>query len=642
MSPLSFLSRWPFGVPTVVSLVAVTLSACGSQESPPGPTSPGTVPPQGSPTAAPTPEPNLSGLQTLRFSDAPDRDLFRLTRELVPGSGGIQRTLPEIPPELEVGQNETFWLVNMTTNQAYQSEFELALVTLHAYWWVEKDLDFSQAGLERSAERFEEQTYPVITGVFGSEWNPGVDNDPHLNILNAKLDGVAGYFSSTDEYPKGVQPRSNQREIIYMNGVNVPPGSANYDRVIVHELQHAIHWNADASEDTWINEGLAELATSIAFDDQFSAQQFLRSGPVSLTNWPVISVGGVESYGAASLFIHFLTEHFGDRNDLRVLLTGPEDGVRGIDEYLKNRGYDLVFDDVFRTWAAANVLDGEGILGYDDLEVKARISRTMSGPDELDLVIPQYSIRYTELDFSGPITIGFDGDVTVPLLPTDVGASGCWWSNSGDSIDSTLHRSVTVPAGAPAALDYQVWFEIEKDWDYAYVEVSVDGGATWTILETPSTSSENPIGSGFGPGYTGNSAGNGDGGWISESVDLSPHAGQEIMVRFQYVTDDAVSGSGLCLRYLSIKSGGRELQGEEWQPNGFIFIDNSVRQDFQVQIIRTGDEPVVEELELDDSNQGEMTVAPPADGEELIVAVGALAEKTRQKTNYVLSVGPAN
>ncbi|HCL25990.1 MAG TPA: hypothetical protein DHW65_06565, partial [Dehalococcoidia bacterium] len=97
------------------------------------------------------------------------------------------------------------------------------------------------------------------------------------------------------------------------------------------------------------------------------------------------------------------------------------------------------------------------------------------------------------------------------------------------------------------------------------------------------------------------------------------------MVRFQYVTDDAVSGSGLCLRYLSIKSGGRELQGEEWQPNGFIFIDNSVRQDFQVQIIRTGDEPVVKELELDDSNQGEMTVAPPADGEELIVAVGALA-----------------
>ena len=38
-----------------------------------------------------------------QFSDAADRDLFRLTKELVPGSGDIPRTLPGSTVELRVG-----------------------------------------------------------------------------------------------------------------------------------------------------------------------------------------------------------------------------------------------------------------------------------------------------------------------------------------------------------------------------------------------------------------------------------------------------------------------------------------------------------------------------------------------------------
>ena len=199
-----------------------------------------------------------------QFPDAADRDLFRLTKELVPGSGDIPRTLPGDAAQLQVGHTETFWLVDLANTESYQSEFRLALVTPHAYWYVEDGLYSNLSGLERSAAQFEENIYPVVTQVFGTEWSPGIDNDPRLNILNARLKGVAGYFSSTDEYPAGVQPRSNQREIIYVNSLNVPPGGANYDQVLAHELQHAIHWNADASEDTWINEGLAELSSSIA------------------------------------------------------------------------------------------------------------------------------------------------------------------------------------------------------------------------------------------------------------------------------------------------------------------------------------------------------------------------------------------
>ena len=580
--------------------------------------------------------------KTTQFSVAPDRDLFRLTNELVPGSGDIPRTIIGDTTEYSVGRTDTFWLVDLADTKTYQSDFELVLVSPHAYWYVEDGLNFSLSGIERSASRFEEVIYPVVTQVFGHEWNPGIDNDPRLNILNAKLRGVAGYFSSTDEYPTGVRPRSNQREIIYINAQNVPPGGANYDQVLAHELQHAIHWNADNSEDTWVNEGLAELSSSIALNSSFSIREFLRGAPISLINWPTSALGGIANYGAASLFIHFLTEHYGGREDLRTLLAQPEDSIAGIDGYLKKMGFDSRFDDVFEEWAVANVLDGDGKFGYGDLEVSASISRSIKGFNEAQSEIPQYAVEYTELkSISGPFTLSFKGQTTTPLLPVEVGAAGCWWSNSGDSIDSTLFRRVELPMGATATLQYEVWFEIEEDWDYIYVEVSVDGGQTWRIIETPATSPENPIGNGFGPGYTGDS-----GGWLKESVDLSPYAGEDLWVRFQYVTDDAVNANGACFRDLSIErpgaAAGITADGLAWESRGFVFTDNLVRQEFQVQLITTGVEPQVRRLNLDANNAGELTVLPPGDGERLIVAVGSLAEKTRQPAGYTLSVSPAD
>jgi len=531
--------------------------------------------------------------------------------------------------------------MDLSTTKAYQSAFNLVLVTPHAYWYVEEGLAVRQSAIESSAFKFEEDIYPAVTQIFGSEWSPGIDNDPRLTILNARLNGVGGYFSSTDEYPTAVRPRSNQRETIYINAVGVPPGTANYAEVLAHELQHAVHWNADASEDTWVNEGLAELSTSMVLGTPVSIRRFLRGPPTSLVNWPVASLGGLTNYGASSLFMHFLTEHYGGRSDLRSLLAQPKDSIAGIDAYLAELGYDSRFDDVFLEWAAANIIDGDGILGYDDLDVSATVTKRIKGFGELQSEIPQYAVEYTELESgSGPFTLSFNGATTTPLLPVDVGATGCWWSNSGDSIDSTLVYPVELPPGAVAALEYEVWFEIEEDWDYVYVEVSVDGGQTWRIIETPASSPENPIGNGFGPGYTGDSD-----GWVRESIDLSPYAGEALWFRLQYVTDDAINGSGACFRGLSIKTAGEvtaiAADDEDWQIRGFVFTDNVVRQDFQVQLITLGDEPQVRRVILNASNAGELTVFPPGNGDRLIVAVGSLAEKTRQPTSYTLRVGPA-
>ena len=138
------------------------------------------------------------------------------------------------------------------------------MVSPGAYWYVEKGLEVDQADLEESAAEFERHIYPRVSRVFGREWSPGVDNDPHLNIIHARLRGVLGYFSSADEHSRMVYPFSNQREAIYLNGAFAPPGSAAHSKVLAHELQHLIHWNGDASEETWVNEGLSELSASVA------------------------------------------------------------------------------------------------------------------------------------------------------------------------------------------------------------------------------------------------------------------------------------------------------------------------------------------------------------------------------------------
>ena len=247
-------------------------------------------------------------------------------------------------------------------------------------------------------------------------------------------------------------------------------------------------------------------------------------------------------------------------------------------------------------------------------------------------------MEYLELDsFDEPLQLQFSAPAKNNLLPTELDSRGCWWGNSGDSISSTLTRPVDLIGLDRATLHYQAWFEVEEDWDYAYLEVSVDGGRSWDILETPNTTAENPIGNSFGMGYTGDS-----GGWIEETVDLTGYVGQRILLRFHYVTDDAVNGSGICVRGVSIPELGRSIEQEGWTAEGFVLTDNEVRQDYIVQVIQVGQVNRVTRIPLDENNSGSVIIAAPGEWDQLVVVVAALAAKTRQEAAYTLAVERVN
>ena len=100
-----------------------------------------------------------------------------------------------------------------------------------------------------------------------------------------------------------------------------------------------------------------------------------------------------------------------------------------------------------------------------------------------------------------------------------------WYGGKGDEMDNGLRRTVDLSAAAgPITLSFQTWFDIEEDWDYGFVQVSTDGGATWTSLvadgmtATPDPQAYPAILAQLedgGAGFTGAS-----GGWVGKAIDL--------------------------------------------------------------------------------------------------------------------------
>jgi hypothetical protein len=192
--------------------------------------------------------------------------------------------------------------------------------------------------------------------------------------------------------------------------------------------------------------------------------------------------------------------------------------------------------------------------------------------------------------------------------------------------------------------DYWVWYKIEEDWDYLYLVASADGGETWEILVTPSGTDTDPTGNSYGWAYTGNSGGGIEPVWIQESVDLSHFAGEEVILRFEYVTDAAVNGDGLLLDDLSIDAIGYSEDFEQgygdWEAAGFVRLYNSVPQTYIVLLVEYGDEIVVREVVLDEMRHAEVPIEFSRNMDEIALIVIGTSRYTWTPAPYSFSLNP--
>jgi hypothetical protein len=547
-----------------------------------------------------------------------------------------------------------------------QMDAVVVRVSDNAYWLFDAAVNVDQRGLDTAVREFENVVWPRVTGTFGPIWTPGIDGDPHLLVLHTRLRlGVGGYFSGADSYPRAIQKFSNEREVIYISLDGAAPGTRDYLATLAHELQHAVHWAADPDEDTWLNEGLSEIASEVAGYRVGSVAAFLRAPATSLTEWPPNISESAPNYGASTLFFEYLMDHYGGEPAGKAIVTEQADGLESVSRYLATAGYRERALDVFRDWLVATYLDEpSGRYSYSrrDLRLGVRlVTEFVLTPTTIEESAPPLAANYYVISIGAPeVRLEFKGSPVAELFPAaPESGDSCWWGNAGDSIDTTLTRRAdlrTLKPGAPATLEYSIWHVIEDGWDYAYVEASLDAGATWSVLQGSTTTSANPNGTSYGHGYTGSSgspagpAGSprsqpdgASGRWLRESADLSPYSGQEVLVRFEYITDDAVHGRGLCLDSFAIPELGWQDDTEspgDWDAQGFARVNHRIPQDYLVQLIRqpANGQVTVSQMHVRPDGTGEATVSGLASDDKLAVIVSPITAGVAGAAKYSLKV----
>ncbi len=119
-----------------------------------------------------------------------------------------------------------------------------------------------------------------------------------------------------------------------------------------------------------------------------------------------------------------------------------------------------------------------------------------------------------------------------------------YYSGSGNGMSRYMTMESIYPISLGTVLECFLWYDIEINWDYAYLEVSLDEGLTWQTVPGDRTTDFNPNGTNRGNGITGSS-----GGWVSGEFYLGSVPGVTdgavLRVRFSYITDDWVAEEGI-------------------------------------------------------------------------------------------------
>lgn len=499
-------------------------------------------------------------------------------------------------------------------------QFTLRSVGENVEIWVAKNLAFpagdprpvpviTQEQVDKLRDEFDKNIYPKDTAFFGtpdvhdgsSAPLPGMvglpddyytGNDKVIMLVDNIIDDnytnpdypffVAGFFWQTLE------------NYIDRNIITIDTNSwatrleSTYFGTTMHELQHLIHADNDGAEESWINEGMStfsEFLGGYGHDDS-SINFYLDHPENSLVNWDehVTAATGPETiadYGQVYLFTLYMNDKFG-REFIRDLALNKKQGIESINEVLKAHGSKLDFTKLYQNFITALALDsdkvGNGIYNFDSIDLRDLVvdkngtKRGMTVNYEKAVTyekegVPAWGGDFKVLDFKDKIrSISFDGvdflanpwkSVTDPL-GTD---NRVLWGNAGDEADNTLIFEADLTNAPKATLKFDNYYNIEEQWDFGVVQVSVDGGNTWKSLANENTRTD-VVEEGYPkikenvPGFTGT-----NNTWQAESFDLSEYAGKKILISFRYLTDWGSNEAGWFIDNIKIPEIGYSNDG---------------------------------------------------------------------------------
>ncbi|MER7797450.1 immune inhibitor A domain-containing protein [Microbacterium sp. NPDC096154] len=270
---------------------------------------------------------------------------------------------------------------------------------------------------------------------------------------------------------------------------------------------------------------------------------------------------------------------------IRDYTTEPENGGLGV--FAHEFGHDLGLPDYYDTNGGENgtaywtLMSSGSWLGHGDGSIGTTPNHM--GPNE-KLFLGWLDYEVVEADANGVVKLGpayhantLGAQAAIVDLPdgehfVEVGeafeGTKQLYSGAGDNLDVTATSpAFTVPAGG--TLTAKASYDIEADWDYAYLEVSTDG-STWTPVQTNLSTTDDPNTQNAGFGITGASD-----GWVDLTADLSAYAGETAQVRFRYWTDVAATFPGFQVDAIAVGDALTTDDGaSDWTLEGFSVIEN--------------------------------------------------------------------
>lgn len=476
-------------------------------------------------------------------------------------------------------------------------EFTLRSVGENVEIWVANDVSFpkgdprpdpviTQSQVDKLRDEFDKNIYPKDTEFFGTPDK----HDGSKSPIAGKVEGIPkGYYEGSEKvimlvdniiddnyndpnYPFFVAGFYWQTLEKYMDRNIITIDTRDWDTRLestfygttIHELQHLIHADNDAAEETWINEGMSTFSEYLGGygHDDGSINFYLDHPENSLVNWDehkVTSTGPetIADYGQVYLFTLYMNDKFG-KDFIKDLALNKNHGINSVNEVLKAHGCNLTFTQLYQNFITALALDsdrgGNKDYKFDSINLrdiavdKQGTKRGMTVNYEKAAQfektgVPAWGGDFKKLDFKDKISsISFDGvdflsspwkSVADPKDPNNK----VLWGNTGDEADNGLIFEADLTNKDKATLKFDNLINIEEQWDFGVVQVSTDNGKTWVSLANENTRNDavqegHPKIKENLPGFTGTYD-----GWKKETFDLSAYAGQKILVSFRYLTD---------------------------------------------------------------------------------------------------------
>ena len=499
-------------------------------------------------------------------------------------------------------------------------------------WRKEDRISTSQ--LSYLLDQFDTVIYPEDTSVFGEPLPRGDEGQKTWILIhnirdaayydNTQTSYVAGYFSASED-------AANNKNMMHIDSYDwtnrIGPDAARpflYEGVFAHEFEHLIHFDVDPNEDSWVDEGLADLAGYLCGYGHSAghvAYYMVYHPMVSLTFWN----GGLENYGASYLFQLYLYEHYGGSEFTTALVKEQANGIEGIEKTLATLGYTDTFDDIYDYWTIANYLDDTekagGKYGYETLDVGTSdtwgysIEYAMSNmwwgsPDKVPFSVssdwfgvePQpYTAHYFRFNNDKMTQASIDGE-DFAGTPAYSGTYE-WYSDTGAWAWRSFYQTFEIPTDG-ATLNFNTLYEIEGNWDYGYVEVYDKNTGEWYTLDSTGTvnyvshaqdNPNTPAGreptdyetAGRWHAFTGSSGGE----WKEVSMDLSPFAGHTIELYFTTWQDGAANLQMMYVDDIEIPEidffEDVESGEDGWTSTGWYITDGILDNGFGVTTIDT-------------------------------------------------------